>query len=182
MCLQQDSELFIADARSSDRLLAFPTRPSPAHAVALAFTAQQEGKRLYSSLDHLHRHGRGEVINSDTFIYRNYEFALSLSTRWIGLATLSEGFTQPMHSLFLQESWIFRRNTFSPGSGYTPSVSQHPPEDLGAWDLSQRPLVTMQSTDPGLLPSSVWMMGTATRVMNLAVGTGESQGLRRDSD
>lgn len=93
-----------------------------------------------------------------------------------------DGFTQPMHSLFLQESWIFRRNTFSPGSGYTPSVSQHPPEDLGAWDLSQRPLVTMQSTDPGLLPSSVWMMGTATRVINLAVGTEESQGLRRDSD
>lgn len=36
----------------------------------------------------------GEVINSNMFIYSNYEFALlALSTKWIGLPTLTEVFT-----------------------------------------------------------------------------------------
>ena len=52
----------------------------------------------------------------------------------------------------------------------------------GCWDVSQRPLITMQSIDPGLHPFSIWMMAIATQITNLAVGTEDGEVLQCGSD
>lgn len=125
----------------------------------------------------------GEVINSNMFIYSNYEFALlSLSTKWIGFPTLSEVFTQPVHSLFCMSPGSLEESH----SVLAPSISFLSPNTLlktwGSWDVSQRPLMTMQSIDPALLPFSIWTMGMATQITNLVVGTEDGEVLQCGSD
>lgn len=134
-------------------------------------------------MHHLHSHQMGEVINLNMFIYSNYEFALlALSTKWIGLPTPSEVFTQTVHSLFCMRPTSLEESR----SALALSISFLSLSTLlkiwGSWDVSQRPLITMQSIDPGLLPFSIWTMGTATQITNPAVGAEDGEVLQCGSD
>lgn len=122
----------------------------------------------------------GEVINFHMFSYSNYEFALlSLPKGGLGSQHPLKCFQSP-HTLFLGESHIFGTVILSLRSVCIPSVSQCLPEDLGLWDISQRPLTTTNSIYSGLLPLPIQMMGI--QPTNLAVGVADSEVLQNGSD
>lgn len=52
----------------------------------------------------------------------------------------------------------------------------------GSWDISQRPLITVHSIYPGLLPFPIQMMRIPTGTTDLAVGAADSEVLQGGCD